>query len=280
MTIRTGPRQGELAAKVSNDRKAKLGRLGRERALIYKTLVLTGLRANELRTLTVADVSFGDVPFIKLRHSNEKSRKGSSVALRSDLAAELRAWTEGRERTDRVFNVPAGILRILNRDLAAAGIDKTDADGCIVHVHALRHSFGTHLSRAGVAPRVAQAAMRHSDIGLTMGVYTDARLLDTAEAVERLHLLSESVNAPADANTNETPDERPEHGPRMVAPTVAPNEAERGHIESISDHSEPAGGKGQDTKKPCKTLGFTGFSDVGATRVVPWCTSPMGQVCC
>ncbi len=139
--------------------------------------------------LTVRDLSFGDVPFIKLRHANEKNRKGSTVAVRSDLASELRGWTAGKDRGDLVFTVPAGLVRIIDRDLAAAGIPKVDADGYVVHVHALRHSFGIHLSKAGVAPRVAQAAMRHSNISLTMGTYTDARLLDTAEAVERLHLM-------------------------------------------------------------------------------------------
>jgi hypothetical protein len=52
----------------------------------------------------------------------------------------------------------------MNRDLVAAGIEKKDADGCVVHVHALRHSFGTHLSRAGVAPRVASLYHTNSDI--------------------------------------------------------------------------------------------------------------------
>lgn len=108
------------------------------------------------------------MPSIKLKHSNEKNRAGSEIALRLDLAADLRKWVEGRDRSDRVFTVPDGILKILNRDLKAAGIEKT-VDDRVVHVHALRHSFGTHLSLAGVAPRVAQAAMRHSNISLTMG---------------------------------------------------------------------------------------------------------------
>jgi hypothetical protein len=42
------------------------------------------------------------------------------------------------------------------------------------------------LSKAGVSPRVAQAAMRHSSIDLTMNVYTDPRLLDVQGAVESL----------------------------------------------------------------------------------------------
>ena len=198
------------------------------------------------RTLTIADLSFGDVPFIKLRHSNEKSRKGSTIALRSDLAADLREWIEGSDRSETVFNVPAGILRIMNRDLTAAGIDKTDADGCVIHVHALRHSFGTHLSRAGVAPRVAQAAMRHSDIALTMNTYTDARLLDTAEAVEALPIARDDA-------------------PRTVAPSlVQPKQAQ-----SIPDHWACDDDDTQDKEKTCKTLGFTGSDEIGATGFEP-----------
>jgi integrase len=250
MTIRTGANKDTIAANVSDERKAKLERLGTERALIYKTFILTGLRADELRTLTISDLSFGDVPFIRLRNSNEKNRKGSTIALRSDLAAELRAWIDGRERSEVVFNVPSGILRIMNRDLAAAGIPKVDADGYVVHIHALRHSFGTHLSKAGVAPRVAQAAMRHSDISLTMNTYTDARLLDTAEAIESLGIVRESA-------------------PRKLAPTLAPNESQTGQNQSIPDHSAVVHDDNQETQKACKTKGFTGFSSIGVTGFEP-----------
>jgi integrase len=186
LMIRKGPSKDKLLAKVSDERQVERERLGHERALIYKTAILTGLRLNELRTLTVGCLSFGDVPFIRLDRSNEKSRKGSTLALRSDLATDLRAWIAGKSSTDSVFDVPDGLLRIMNRDLIAAGIPRKDTEGYVVHVHALRHSFGTHLSMAGVAPRVAQAAMPHSNISLTMNTYTDARLLDTAAAVESL----------------------------------------------------------------------------------------------
>jgi len=65
-------------------------------------------------------------------------------------------------------------------------IDKRDERGRTVDVHALRHTFGTLLSRGGVAPRTAQAAMRHSTINLTMNTYTDPKLLDVAGALEAL----------------------------------------------------------------------------------------------
>jgi hypothetical protein len=47
----------------------------------------------------------------------------------------------------------------------------------------LRTTFGTLLSKGGVAPRTAQAGLRHSDIDRTMNVYTDPRLLGMQEAL-------------------------------------------------------------------------------------------------
>ena len=60
---------------------------------------------------------------------------------------------------------------------------KTDERGRTIDIHALRHTFGTHLPKAGAPPRTAQAAMRHSDPSLTANVYTDPKLLDVAGAV-------------------------------------------------------------------------------------------------
>ena len=48
--------KGERYADVRPEVRARLELLGRERALIYKTLVLTGLRKGELASLTVASL--------------------------------------------------------------------------------------------------------------------------------------------------------------------------------------------------------------------------------
>ena len=246
LTVRRGKRQGEKLANIRPEVRADLERLGRERALIYKTLLLTGLRKGELASLTVGQMHLdGDLPYMELDAADEKNRQGSSIPLRTDLAADLRAWldakavalrartqattlpfdtmtvrTTNRQRLDAVasqgqlrqrvtdatglptdmplFNVPTGLLRILDRDLVLAGlarrvqvegkwiIDKSDERGRTIDVHALRHTYGTLLSKAGVAPRTAQAAMRHSSIDLTMNVYTDPKLLDVAGALESL----------------------------------------------------------------------------------------------
>jgi len=263
--VAEGPNKGELVAKVSDDRKSELLQLGEERALIYKTAVLTGLRLNELRTLIISDLSFGDVPFVRLRSTNEKNRKGSTLPLRSDLAVELKEWTNGKERGAPVFVVPAGLLRIMDRDLKVAKIPKHDVDGCVVHVHALRHSFGTHLSLAGVAPRTAQAAMRHSNISLTMNTYTDARLLDTASAIESMtvskhsRLDEESGLGGFSGSISPQPESESQLSQtleaaanRTLAPMLAPDSVHNGQIESIPDHFEGSIASGRETKKPCK----------------------------
>src|SRR5207248_11219916 len=101
-----------------------------------------------------------------------------------------------------LFDVPSQLVKILDRDLVAASIacrvkvdgkwvvDKRDDRGRSLDVHALRTTFGTLLSKGGVAPRTAQAAMRHSDIRLTMGVYTDPKLLDVRGALDALPTLA------------------------------------------------------------------------------------------
>ena len=67
--------------------------LGWERALIYKTLVLTGLRQGELASLTVGQVVLdADPPYVVLDAADEKNRQGSTIPLRADLAADLREW--------------------------------------------------------------------------------------------------------------------------------------------------------------------------------------------
>ena len=162
---------------------------------------------------------------MSLRSENEKNRKGSTVPLRSDLAGDLRGWVEGRPIDDLVFNVPAGLLRIFDRDLVAAGIDKIDERGRRVHLHALRMSTATHLSAAGVAPRTAQALMRHSDMKLTMATYTDERLLNSAGAVALL------PDLPIGATEDTTHTEATRHerkAMRTVTPFVTPDADKRG----------------------------------------------------
>ncbi|HRQ74691.1 MAG TPA: site-specific integrase [Phycisphaerales bacterium] len=218
LMVRRGDDEGKPLAKVSDKTRDRLLWLGRERALIYKTLVLTGLRKGELASITVGQVDLGGaVPHLLLHARDEKNRRGSEIPLRADLAADIRAWladclTRAQQAArdaeepipatlasdEPLFDVPGGLIRIFDRDLVFAGLArvekrdgkevvvKTDDRGRTIDIHALRHTFGTHLSKAGVPLRTAQAAMRHSDPSLTANVYTDPKLLDVAAAVASL----------------------------------------------------------------------------------------------
>lgn len=201
--------RGQEALKNNPDLIGELERIGHERALMYKTLALTGLRKGELSSLTVGQLEFeGRVAYAVLNAADEKNRKGSNILLRSDLAAEISDWLAERlhdlQRMTRksgkpipvrlppttpLFNVPSGLTRILDRDLAAAGIPKRDERNRVVDIHALRVTFGTHLCAAGVPLRTAQAAMRHSKSELTANIYTDPKLLDIAGAIDALPAL-------------------------------------------------------------------------------------------
>jgi hypothetical protein len=84
------------------------------------------------------------------------------------------------------------------RYLEKAEIAYVDDRGRRADFHALRHSYGSLLAKSGVAPRVAMALMRHTDMRLTMNVYTDPRIFDLAGAVEQLPTL------PADLSQHQT----------------------------------------------------------------------------
>ena len=214
-------------------------RLGQERELVYKLAVTTGLRKNELASLTVGQLDIdADFPHVRLNAADEKNRQGNSIPLRRDVADELREWLASssgcgagsanvlafrrdatpikRPASTPLLNIPDAFCKILDRDLKAAGIPKRDDRGRTIDVHALRHTFGTMLSMAGVAPRVAQAAMRHSSIDLTMNVYTDPRLLDVQGAIESLPGMTVTSEPTAQRQRIAAGAEN------LVAPTVAP----------------------------------------------------------
>ncbi|NQU26515.1 MAG: site-specific integrase [Candidatus Nealsonbacteria bacterium] len=187
------------------------------------------------------------IAYAILAAADEKNREGSEVALRADLVADLREWLEhklkrmqeeARQRDEpiparlpadtSVFRIPRNLVKVLNGDLKMAGIPKRDDRGRTVDVHALRHSFGTHLSKGGVAPRTAQAAMRHSTLDLTMNVYTDPRLLDVHGALDVLPGLPLNGDDPT-AETATGTDGGSEKAFRKFAPGFAPTSDESCH---------------------------------------------------
>ncbi len=156
--------------------------------LAYRLPLATGLRRDELRQLRWSDVKINaPSPCIQLRAETTKAKRADIVPLRVDLAkllADAKA-DAGADDMQPVFrSLPS--MASHKRYLAWAGIDFEDEQGRRADFHSLRHTFGSMLAKAGVAPRVAMSLMRHTDMRLTQNVYTDPRVFDLAGAVAKL----------------------------------------------------------------------------------------------
>jgi integrase len=158
------------------------------RATVYQTILYTGLRRREINGLRWGDFEFEAVPpRLHVPSSISKNRKASTHFLRPELTETLTRFrpTEAKPG-DWAFRGKVPRVPTFKRDLAAAGIPFEDERGRRVDLHALRTTYGTLLSASGVSPRVAMELMRHSDLKLTMKVYTDASQLPLVQEAARL----------------------------------------------------------------------------------------------
>ena len=164
---------------------------GRERRLMYETLLTTAARWSELRAVTVSDcVLDGPAPHIVLKATATKNRRADTVPLTVDLAKRLKAWVKESARIGKapLFDMGQSGLKAFYLDIAYAEIPKKTDEG-IIDIHCLRHTAATRLARAGVPVATAQRILRHSDPKLTMSLYTHLGILDTTAAVESLPAL-------------------------------------------------------------------------------------------
>ena len=89
----------------------------------------------------------------------------TSKMMRADLKAARKKWIEeAKTKKEKAEREKSDFLKYQN-----------DA-GLFADFHSNRHTFITNLERVGVSPRRAQSLARHSDIRLTMGVYTHIEL--------------------------------------------------------------------------------------------------------
>lgn len=161
---------------------------GPERALIYLLALETGLRANEIRTLTPLAFSLdSNPPHVTAKAKHTKNSKVAALILRPGLVAQLRPHLALRLPTAPAFNMPASThtAEMIREDLSAAGVPY-EVDGRFADFHALRHTFITNLARAGVQPKVAQKLARHSSVTLTLDYYTHTYLGDDVAAIAKL----------------------------------------------------------------------------------------------
>jgi len=290
--ISRGKHKGKLAAKLRPETVEQLKALGNERALFYSALLETGLRHGEARSITVAQaVLDGATPYLVLNAADEKSRRGAQIPLRPAFAKKLTehleyklaahrkaAQTAGKPIPARLpgntplFDVPKKMTKVFDADLAFAGIvtrdehgkiQKQDDQGRSVDIHALRHTFGTMLSKAGTPLQIVQKAMRHSDPKLTMGTYSHLELLDVAGALEVLP----DFNSSKDSSVQDATVQNANRNSPLNSPL---NSGPDGHFPSSPGTTviKPRNTDTRNTtnKKRKKCKGFQGLSPDGTEK--------------
>lgn len=135
----------------------------------------TGMRVSEVVGLKVKHI---DKPLDIIRVEQSKGRKDRHVMLSPELYALMRQWWPERPthndtgvpvaerwlfpgRGDNTHLTARQVTRLFQQSLAAAGITKK------VTLHALRHSFATHLFDRGVDIRTIQALLGHEKLETT-----------------------------------------------------------------------------------------------------------------
>jgi integrase len=177
---------GRLIASAQADKAIVNGATGAERAIIYRLASETGLRTNEIRTLTRESFDLdSEQPGVTVAVCNSKRRKQDVLPIRSELAAALRLHLATKLPGARAFRACRETAKMIRHDMEAAGIAETTAAG-VVDFHSLRGTFITNLARGGVHPKMAQRLARHSTIELTMNTYTKLATDELRPALDAL----------------------------------------------------------------------------------------------
>ncbi len=158
---------------------------GQERAVLYMLAGTTGLRRNELLSLTWDCINLsGDNAFVRVKASIAKNGKEALQPIPPAMIAilqALKAHTRPND-ADRVF-VSFGrwinTAGLIQDDLRAAEIKLTDKDGNEICFHSLRNSYISFLANSATPAKVVQTLARHSDPRLTFNTY--ARTFEKAE---------------------------------------------------------------------------------------------------
>ena len=185
---------------------------GGDRAALYVTAGMTGLRASELASLTPDSFALdAPTPAVTVEAAYSKRKRRDVVPLHPALVEALRPFLASKPAGSRVWPgkwaLHSEAVDMMRRDLASARatwlaeaadpayrarreasdfLAYESAKGEFADFHSLRHRFVTELVKAGVMPKDAKELARHSTITLTMDRYAHATLEGTAAALGKL----------------------------------------------------------------------------------------------
>lgn len=204
-----------------------VGLTGPDRAMLYILAAWTGFRRGELGSLTLRSFKLKrNNPTVVIQAAYSKHRREDIQVLHQDIVERLLKWLEIRQPqseneilfpiSKKTCGTDRDTSHMMMFDLASARrvwlaetsdefelqarqesdfLKYEDSTGKFADFHALRHTFITNLSRANVSPKVAQTLARHSDIRLTMQIYTHIDSDEQAAAINSLPGLQSNEKA-------------------------------------------------------------------------------------
>ena len=190
---------------------ARWGMSGPTRTAAYRLAFASGLRRNEIRTLTRTSFDLDAVPpTVTVEAGYSKHRRQDVQPLPADVAEVLARFLADADAA-KPFPLPDKTGRMLHQDMAEARQawlrDSADAEQCyhrfgsdfllprdsrglVLDFHSFRHGYVTAICRANVSPRVMMELARHSDPRLTMKRYSRVAVSDAAAALDCLPKLT------------------------------------------------------------------------------------------
>lgn len=165
-------RQSTLRFLTQSELKALLDKAKKQGLRDYAMILVAyrhGLRASETCNIMMENL---DLDAGNIRCERGKGSISNWQSLADDEVKALRAWLRKRPKSDSRYlflsrkgsPVSRSQFFRLFRDLArSVGLSE---EKC--HPHVLKHSLGTHLANAGVAPQVIQQRLGHRNIQNTM----------------------------------------------------------------------------------------------------------------
>ncbi len=214
----------------------------KDRELLYATAIQTGLRSNELRSLTRGRMFLESTPpYIVCKAIATKNKNDARQYLLPELASELAAHVAKKTPKAPVFAMPheTQVAKMLRHDLSEARrrwleaatadpaerlrreesdfLQETNHEGERLDFHSLRHTCGAWLAMTGAHPKTVQTVMRHSTITLTMDTYGHLFPGQEAEAVARVQQFFGGVERPEDGQLRATGTDDQTTYPRLDA---------------------------------------------------------------
>lgn len=151
------------------------------RARVYEFALLTGLRRNELAKLCYSHLRLNAPrPFIQLWKQGKT--RAEPLPLHPRLVALLRADGD-RRPSEKVLQVPD--VKTVKKDMRRAGITLVDADGKVVDLHAMRHTFSTEVCRQEPNQKKVQKLTRHESAAV-FSKYVHLALGEMSDVLERV----------------------------------------------------------------------------------------------